>query len=283
MEKLNQIRIQALLGKVAGFIFILIGFLSFLTFSFSGMIFFLIGIIILVTVAEPLNKKYKSIYKATICKEVVEKMFDVQDYQPDNGFSKEFVKNTYLIPYGNTYSSDDYIRGSYQQIQFERSDVCMQNVVSDGKNTTTTTLFKGSWTVLTYPKKITSYLMIREKKFLSDSKPGGLFSNAPATEKVRFEDIDFNQNFDVFAQDQHDAFYVLTPHFIERIKKLEAETEGRMTIGIVDQKVHVLFDTGLNIMEPSLLKPVSEEDYHVVWQEIKIIKDIIDILELSSN
>ena len=122
--------------------------------------------------------------------------------------------------------------------------------------------------------------MIREKEFLSNGKPGGLFSDAPTTTKVTFEDIDFNDRFEVYAQDEHDAFYVCTPQFIERIKRLEASHEGRLTIGIMDQKVHVLFYDNSNAMEPSLFNEVTEEDFISVKQEMNQIIEVMDALNL---
>lgn len=280
MEKLNQMRKRALLGTLAGIITTIIGFLSFLKNPFLGMTLFIGGAVVIIIVSCTASNSFRKAYKETICREVLEKMFDVKEYKPDEGFSEDFVNSTYLIPSGNRFSSDDYISGSYQGFDFIHSDVVMEEHTSDGKDSSTTTLFEGSWTVFTFPKKISSYLMIREREFLSNGRPGGLFSNAPRTQKVTFEDVDFNDHFDVYAEDEHDAFYICTPHFIERIKQLEASFDGRMTIGLIDSKLHVLFDNHENAMEPSLWKEVTKEDYRLIEDEMHKIIEIIDLLNL---
>lgn len=280
MKELNQLRKQALLWNIFSFGLIAIGFISFMGYPTLGMPMFIGGGISLVIVNATVGKTFNQTYKEMICKGVLEQMFDIKAYTPEQGFSKDFVRNTYLIPIGNRYHSDDYIAGSYHGVDFERSDVHMQNHQKTGKTSTTVTYFKGSWTVFTFPKKVSSYIMIREKEFLSNGKPGGFFSDAPTTTKVTFEDIDFNDRFEVYAQDEHDAFYVCTPQFIERIKRLEASHEGRLTIGIMDQKVHVLFYDNSNAMEPSLFNEVTEEDLISVKQEMNQIIEVMDALNL---
>ncbi|MGN1345001.1 MAG: DUF3137 domain-containing protein [Traorella sp.] len=280
MQELNKMRNQALIGYILACVCIIIGFIILFSSIGIGILIMLIGFLELVVVSKTFGKSFKKAYKNKICKEVLEKMFDIHSYDSENGFSEDFVKNTYFIDSGNTYSSDDYVSGSYQGYEFERSDVCMQDVRSCGKSTTVVTLFKGSWTIFSFHKPISTYLLIREREFLSNGKPGGIFSNAPHTNKVKFEDLDFNERFDVYAQNEHDAFYVLTPHFIEKIKELEAKMDGRLIIGIHDNKVHVLFDNGKNAMEPSLLNEVSEDDYRVIEDEMESIIEIIETLDI---
>lgn len=280
MQKLNAMRKKVFLITAIAIGLIAIGFVLFVGMPAIGGPLFFIGIIISLISAGTIGSKFKLLYKEMICREVVEKLFDVEEYIPKKGFDATFVKETHFIPNGNRYSSDDYIRGSYKGCEFERSDVHMQNVSSNGKTTTTVTYFQGSWTIFTLPKKIATYMLIREKEFLSGGRPGGIFSSIPYTEKVKFEDIDFNNRFEVYAEDQHDAFYLITPVFMEKIKELEYMEDGRLIIGIKDEKVHVLFDNRCNAMEPSVWREVSEEDFKTVENEMRKIIRIMDILGL---
>ena len=280
LEELKKLQSKAFVGYGLSFGGFILGMLFMFMDPVLGFGMCLCGMVGLIVVSATTGSKYKLAYKESICKGVIAKIFDVEEYRPNEGFEREFIKDTYLSPMGNRFYSDDYIRGNYQGVVFERSDVCIQNVTSNGKTTTTVTYFQGSWTVFTFPKKISTYLMIREKEFLSGGRPGGIFSNAPKTDKVLFEDVAFNEAFDVYAEDEHDAFYVLTPQMIERIKGLEALIDGRMTIGIVNEKLHILFNNGKNALEPSLFREISEEDYQLVEQEMQKIVDIMHCLQL---
>ena len=97
-------------------------------------------------------------------------MFEVDVYNPTHGYDKDYVESTHLIPIGNRYSSDDYMKAKYQGVDFERSDVCMQNVQSTGKSTTIVTYFQGSWNTFTFNKNVSTFLVIKEKEFLYDDK-----------------------------------------------------------------------------------------------------------------
>ena len=280
MQELNRLRINSLIGNCVGIGLFVLGMVSLMFFPTGGIVFCFTGVLVVIWVNVTVGRKFKKMYKEMICKEVIANMFSVNEYDPDKGFDREFVKGSYLIPMGNRFFSDDYLCGSYRDVSFERSDICMQNVTSNGKTTTTVTYFQGSWTVFTFPKKISTYLMIREKEFLSGGRPGGIFSNAPQTEKVKFEDIIFNGKFDVYAEDEHDAFYVITPQFMERIKYLENKFDGRMIIGIMNQKVHILFDTRRNSLEPSIFRNVTEQDFELVKCEMAKIIEIMNCLDL---
>ena len=65
-----------------------------------------------------------------------------------------------------------------------------------------------------------------------------------------------------------------------RIKKLEASHEGRLTIGIMDQKVHVLFYNDQNAMEPSLFNEITSDDFIKVENEMNQIIEVMDALNL---
>jgi Protein of unknown function (DUF3137). len=239
------------------------------------------SIVLIVLVENKLKKPYLIKYKEWLRKEVLEEMFQIDDYNPTEGFDEDFVESTLLIPRGNIFVSDDYIKGSYNGCPFERSDVIVQRRQRAGKTTITTTYFRGSWTVLEYPKQISKYLSVSEGSLsLSAAPSGGFLEEIPKTHKVKFEDIGFNENFEVYAEDEHEAFYVLNPPFIEKIMELESKVEGTMKIGFINNKIHVLFHSDINQMEPSVFFAITEDCLKGVRQEMQCIVDIVETLRL---
>ena len=280
MEKLNKSRTQTFIASLISGSIVVIAFFSMFIEPMGAFGLFIIGTFAVGFTTSTFLKQYKKEYKSYIVSDVLNKLFDVECYNPTEGFSKDFVSSTHLIPVGNRYTSDDYVKAKYKGIEFERSDVCMQNVQSTGKSTTTVTYFQGSWSIFPFNKNISTFLTVKEKQFLSNSKPGGLFTDAPKTTKVLFEDIDFNEKFVVFAENEHDAFYVLTPHFIEKIKEIEPKFEGRLILGFVDHKLHVLLYNYKNILEPSLSKNITEQDYLKIENDLQEVIDIMKAFEL---
>jgi len=290
LREINDLRVKVLIGYVivamASIITLLIIIANIdrmIEYAILLMILFmaiLIGGIFFVS--SKFHEPYKVMYKNWIRTEVLDGLFTIDSFVPTEGFTKEFVESTYFIPRGNIFESDDLIKGSYNGIKFSRSDVAVKRRVKTGKSSTTITYFKGSWTVLEFPKKISSYLFITEKEMFGASGPtGGLFESAPKTSKVKFEDIRFNDTFAVYAEDEHDAFYVLSPSLMERIMELEAEVDGRMMIGLIGNNIHVLFDDRNNSMEPSVAFEITEEVLSDVKKEMSVIIDIIEMLKLK--
>lgn len=50
--------------------------------------------------------------------------------------------------------------------------------------------------VFEFPKSFGHYLLVREKEFLSNGKPGGWFSGLK-TERIAMESEEFNEKFEV--------------------------------------------------------------------------------------
>lgn len=38
---------------------------------------------------------------------------------------------------------------------------------------------------------------------------------------IETEDVEINNSFNIYAQTEHEAFYILTPSFMEKLKKID--------------------------------------------------------------
>jgi len=282
IDQLNQLRKTVFGLYAASAILIVIGIPS-LAFGGIGIGILVVGVGLLIFNLLVYAKRFKTQYKETIVRAALDEMFEVKEYIPNKGFTSEFVNECYFVPTGNTFESDDYVEASYHGVHFERSDVTCKQVTSNGKTTTTVTLFEGTWTIFDLPKHISSYMLLREKEFLGGGKPGGWLSGAPTTHKVQFEDVAFNDKFEVYAQDEHDAFYLMSPIFMEQVKKVEAAIEGRLFIGIKDEQLHVIFNTDENMMEPSTISEVKMEDVEEIKKSLQYIIEIIEAFDLENQ
>ena len=46
--------------------------------------------------------------------------------------------------------------------------------------------------------------------------------------KVKLESVQFNKKFKTYATSEHNAFYVLTPHFMEALMAFEQKNKGKI-------------------------------------------------------
>lgn len=227
-------------------------------------------------------KEFEAHYKNIFVEGPFQEAFGKVYCDFNNGFSKDIIAGTDLMRMGNRYYSNDYIRGSYKNVGFERSDIMIQHHTSNGKHSRTVTYFNGRWLILEFNKNFHFDLQIIGKGFSYTQKNNSFFtSEKHRRHKIEMEDIRFNEHFDVYAQDDHEAFYILTPQFMDTLKDMYDFMDGDLMLGFIDNKLHVAIHTEKDAMEPSLFRSVMNPNLTEVQREIYSIIHIIDGLNLD--
>ena len=224
--------------------------------------------------------------KTLILDEVLSSIFDEVTYEANAGLDKTLLKNSELYTMGNEFSSNDLIRGKYQGIQFETSDIHLVEVTHTDKSTTRTTLFLGQWYIFDFFKKFDGYIQIRDKEdrlFKRSYKPVSFFSSRPKANRIKMDHPDFNQVFDVYTSDDQEAFYILTPHFMDALLKLNDVANCEVVVGFVDNQLHVLVNNNKNAFEINVFQPFTLSQYQYLQAESEIIINLIDILKLETD
>lgn len=254
--------------------------------EFAILVSVLSGAIVYFTMYFSLVKKVRKEYifrfKNEIVHSVLSEIFEDIEFNHEACFSKEEVKETYLVPIGNRYRGDDLLSGTYRGVKFRQCDIDNKHVTSSGKHSQTITYFKGKWIQFDYKKKkLEGYLQIREKEFGGASKVYSLFSSMPLTENVKTESIEFNKHFEIKAEKPHTAFYLLTPHFMELIVSLIVRVEGQISIAFVNGVLNIAIHNKQNAFEPTIFMPLDSNIEEEIKSQAKIIKDVIDALKLD--
>ena len=246
-----------------------------------SMVFFMIplitiiGAIIAVIIIIRQTKDLKAIYKDLFVKGALEKNFQNVFYDPTQGFTKENVAGYLLCDMGNRFYSEDYIRAVYEGVPFEMSDVTIQYHTSDGENSSTTTYFKGRMMVFNLQTNITELVRVYSEKF----RYRAIRRKDAKNDLVELESIQFNDTFDVYTKRAHDAFYLLTPHFMERLQSL-AYKYSSIGMSVIGNKIVFAFNEPNNDAFDAK-NTIKKIDYP---QEIaKIQADINDIKIIIST
>lgn len=242
-------------------------------------VFILIFIALMSLVAMNDIIKYKELYKKQVVEVVFNSIFTDVKYNPDEGIPKKSIKQTNMIYMGNKYSSNDYICAEYKGIHFEFSDVNMGFKYFNDY----ITIFHGQWFIFDFNKPFKADMQISSLSFFSD-KHGTIFDD-DKLQKVELENIEFNKKFNVFAKDELDVFYVLSPNFMEKLIELDKSIYGKLLFCFVDGKLHVGVYNNEDLFCPqSIFKKINlEKERDKILKEIKLITDFIDVLELDKN
>lgn len=224
------------------------------------------------------KQEFSEIVKDIIIRGLFEEQFSHVTYQPDKGLNEKFIKETGLYPLGNRFYSDDLLTASYKNVGFMQSDVFIQQVTSNGKTTTTVTLFKGRWIMCDFIKNFDGYHQIRSNGFFKNKKPFKFFDDK--LKEFKFENNRFNDTFTTYTSDRQEAFYLINPGYMERIEKLTDYINQEVVFGFVDNKLHVAIFNNEDAFE---IKDVNIDDDFVkdIENDIELIKLIIDELDLE--
>ncbi len=283
-DQLEGMRKNARNTLLGGIILLAVGFFLFLLFPPLGFLLFLFGIGISIYASMKKIKPYSRAYKEMVVRGLLAERIDDLTFLPSAGISKETIDGTDMMSLGNIYQSNDLIEGSYQGVHFSQSDVLIQNRTSNGKTSSTTTYFKGRWMIFDFNKRFHCDLQVRDRDFDYAQKSGGWFSDREKTEKLETESVEFNRIFKVYAQNDSEAFYILTPHFMEALMQVKATVDGDVLFCFVDHKLHVAINNEKDSFEPSVWKPIDRnEAMRSVNADIDLITNLVDTLNLDER
>ena len=221
------------------------------------------------------KKQMKKLYKETFVIQVLQQHFQDVFYDWEHGFTSSAIKGVGLVRLGNRFHSEDYMAATWKGVRFEQSDVTIQYHSSSGKSSHTTTYFSGRMFCFDYTRKQTYPLQIFTKNFIYSGNPGGGSTSLP---KVELEDVEFNKLFVTKAYSAHDAFYILTPQFMQRLKELR-KSFPNMTMVVANGKFYIGLNNRADSFDLNWMKPMDYlREKERVLQDVRVIEGLIELL-----
>lgn len=163
-----------------------------------------------------------------------------------------FVENDYLYMIYDfdidKYSGNDLIFGQIEGVRVKFSDVEAISIKEDWQgNKTHRVLFAGLLFVADFPKRLKAVTQICSGT--DDFKDYG-------GKRARMDDAEFERYFRVYATDQIEARYALTPSLMENLKLLKMRFHRPINIVLTGDKICMAIRTGRDNFEPDLRRPL---------------------------
>lgn len=250
-----------------------------------GFGFIIIGIFIDHFITRKDIQNFNTLYKQNIVVMSMEKICTDVKFDMQKGIDRQVIASTNMMNMGDIFSSNDYVTGKYKNINFEMSDVEIQEESTDSEgHTTYYTIFKGQWYIFDFNKTFKANIQVCASNF-HNARRGSLFAKKEERfKKVELEDIEFNKDFKVYAQNELDAFYVLTPGTMTKIKEVKSKIKGRLLFCFIDDRLHVALHNNKDFFEASIFKKVNvEKAIEKTNEEISAITNFVDILSLDND
>lgn len=239
-------------------------------FSFCGPV----AAIILLVIGAKTFKEYENDYKQMIAKHILQACFDEANYFPIRGFTKEEFQAAHLIHWRRdfAYHSEDLITGQHAGVEFKQSDIRITHTTGSGKHRKTVVDVDGRLIQFHYKKAIDSRILIATDTHNATLEKG--------LSKLEMEDVDFNRKFDVYSEDGHSVYYLLTPPFMEYLKKL-CELDRNLYISFDGEYLYVLRSGKGGIFVPPRGRIDVHAEVEKSKQELNEIVKMIEILQLD--
>ena len=194
-----------------------------------------------------------------------------------DSISRDDILESGLVGNFNELKSDDYFEGTHRGLKV----VISENKLIRGSGKNRSTIFEGLFIQLDINKRFSGHTLIREDNVLAVfEKPDR------SMEDVQLEDVEFNKMFNVYADDQTEARFLITAAFIERFKNLRQVYSARdIRASFLNNSLIVAINCKKDMFKlGNVRKPVADTgQMQELFEEFVAVLSLVELLNLDSK
>ncbi len=232
---------------------------------------------------KPEYDRFNGLFKNKYVLETIRETGLFQDlrYQPEGGLTHDEVRSSAVAACGDKqrFESEDLLSGSYRGLRFRYCDVATARAKGAGKNRRETLLFHGQvmhFASFDEIKESMGYLQVFERTLAPD------IIGWTAEHEIQTENTAFNRRFRVFAADEHNAFYILTPGMLERITQFADRAGTQIALSFCGPSLFVAINRLYSILDASFHVPVSEQK-RLILEDVELLRQAGELLILEAS
>ncbi|MGE0269202.1 MAG: DUF3137 domain-containing protein [Candidatus Omnitrophota bacterium] len=291
LQNLEEIRLNNLKKMAAWIVPILLGSLV-LAILFkdagdaAGFIVFLAFIVSGIIVAY-ITRGYVSNFKQKIIEKIVHFVGPSLNYQPTGYIDSHRYKESRLfLRQHDVYKGDDRVHGKIGATAVDFSELHTQYITRDSKGRTSYhTIFKGLFFIGDFNKDFKGRTFVLPDT--AESLFGGmakLFQSWAMSrpELVKLEDPEFERLFVVYADDQIEARYILSPSLMKRIVDFKKKSRKNIRLSFLNSNVYVAIAYYKNLFEPRIFQTLL--DFNPIkeyFEDLQLATGIVEDLSLN--
>lgn len=183
-------------------------------------------------------------------------------------------------------TGNDQILGSYNGVPFQYCDLYMSHTPTFRlQNESPEEVFSGQFFMAKFNKTFSTQIVISPKAGISEYIIGNSFSSniVKPSGKIMLEDPEFTKMFDVYANDQVEARYVLTPATMQNIKDIAHKAKGNLFFFFINNKIIAANNNRINKFETGVTTKLNPELLVSFYEDLYKQFSIIDDLKLNIN
>lgn len=238
------------------------------------------------------KKLYRTAFKESVVRKIVELINPTWNYSPTGHISHGYYQTSKLFPKSvDRYKGDDLVTGVIEKTDFRISELHTEykseTTDSEGRRKTTWhTIFKGLFAHIDFNKEIKGETLVlpdtAEKMFGSFGKRFQKMSGRGKL--IQMDNVEFEKEFVVYGSDQIEARYVLTPTMMEAILSLKKQFGKEVYFSFIGSRVYFGMEFKKDLFEPRIFKSgVQFEDMRRMNEQFSVIETIIHEMNLNTR
>ena len=213
-------------------------------------------------------------------------------YDPAGYIPKADFKRAKIFSYrADSYHGEDLVRGTYTGVPIRFSELKVQEVHNNGKNTNRHTFFDGVFLIADFHKdfKYRHWVLPDTAEAAFGQVFGNFLQklNLPGRgHMTRMEDPAFEKKFVVYTEDDVEARYILTPKLMQTMMSLYDRYRtgaSRLAFAFLESNVFIAIPmpSGRNLFEMPSHGDLGEEAVRRTQAELKEILSVFDAMDLD--
>lgn len=209
--------------------------------------------------------------------------FGTFEYVFEQTIDSEILDQSKLFADFKINKGDDFFKGIYDGVQItiaeerlqKTQDMAMINVSYEHKKN----IFSGVCILLEMNKNFEGQTV-----GLCDKGWRNMFCGPKGLQRVRLEDNRFEKVFEIYAENQIEARYLLTTAFMERLLKLQKLYEGKdIQFSFKDNKLLIAISTKQNMFEINsfFTSNLNRKTIDLVFEQFYTVCSIVSLLKLN--
>lgn len=289
-----EIERERILGRWRNLLIITIILLFFLLLSFNHQgitstfsIFFLILFLIISFISySHFQSKWEFDFRRNLIGKIVKTLLPDLEFKPDEYISEDEYFRSRLFersPHPDRYKGENLLEGKIGYTKIRASWIHSEYEThsrdsDDNERSEWHTIFMGFFVIAEFNKRFSSTTVVLPDSLIKLS-PKGL-------ERAKLEDPEFESIFDVYTNDQVEARYILTPAFMEKIKKYREKLKSEIRLSFIDSILYLTISSSKRVLvAPSFLRSlndiISEKVVERYKEEILFMISVVEELELN--
>lgn len=238
-----------------------------------------------------ITKAYRLRYKNEVVREIVKAIDPEWDYNQSDFISQnEYHKSDLFRQSFDRYKGDDLISGKIEKTDFRCSELHTEykETTTDGhgkRQERWVTIFKGLFFHADFNKNIQGRTYIEPDT--AERLLGKFGQKLQASSKgklVKLENPEFERIFAVFASDQTEARYILTPTIMEALVNIYNKYNRKMYLSFIDSRVYCALSFSKDLFEPKIFSSGTKfEDIEMMYNLFLLNSTIIHELNLNTR